>query len=59
MNGELYVHMAFDPQCVEKKRKGKITPIGINSMRSQVFYQAAQAQCIYTSLVINAQEHEA
>ena len=57
MNGELYVHMAFDPQCIEKKEK--TTPFGINSMRSQVFYRAAQAQCMYTSLVISAQEHEA
>ncbi len=31
------------PRVCEKTRKGKTTPIGVNVMRNQVLYQAAQA----------------
>jgi len=32
----------------EKKRKEKTTPFGVNLMRSQVLYRAAQAKWTYT-----------
>jgi len=40
--GDLQPHMDIKIRAEEKKRKEKTTPFGVNLMRSQVLYRAAQ-----------------